>query len=263
MNMTRIAKTLATLAAVAIAFCGVPRLSAQQPNAQNTPANAQKPAANAQKPAANTQKPPANAPKPMANGPKPTPHSPKPMANSAKPMANAANAPKPGQAATAQKTPSAAHAKAAKPEGLKAGPPNTAATAKAVKPVPAVAKPEGRNSEATELVASKRDPFSPLVEESHGSASSGDHLPPGKAGLVISTVRIDGAVKSPTGMIAVLTNPEQRVYFVREGDHLYDGDVEKISLDGITFRESSRDAFGKPVERLVTKRIYPSAGEQQ
>jgi hypothetical protein len=39
--------------------------------------------------------------------------------------------------------------------------------------------------------------------------------------------------------------------------------VEKIGLDGVTFRENSKDAFGKSVERLVTKRIYPSAGEQQ
>ena len=33
-------------------------------------------------------------------------------------------------------------------------------------------------------------------------------------------------------MIAVVSNPEQRVYFVREGDRLYDGDVEKIGLRG-------------------------------
>jgi len=44
---------------------------------------------------------------------------------------------------------------------------------------------------------------------------------------------------------------------------LYDGDVEKIGLDGVTFKENSKDAFGKPVERMVTKRIYASAGEQQ
>ncbi|MGC1202948.1 MAG: hypothetical protein WA879_15475, partial [Candidatus Acidiferrales bacterium] len=61
----------------------------------------------------------------------------------------------------------------------------------------------------------------------------------------------------------VVSNPEQRVYFIREGDHLYDGTVEKIGLDGVTFRETSKDAFGKPVERVVTKRIYASAGEQQ
>jgi Tfp pilus assembly protein PilP len=127
--------------------------------------------------------------------------------------------------------------------------------------VPAAAT-EAPKREAPELVASKRDPFTPLVEVSRGTGST-EHLPPGKAGLVISSVHIDGAVKSATGMIAVLSNPEQRVYFVREGDHLYDGDVEKISLDGITFKERARDAFGNAVERLVTKRIYPSAGEQQ
>ena len=76
-------------------------------------------------------------------------------------------------------------------------------------------------------------------------------------------VRIDGTVRSPEGMLAVVSNPDQRVYFLREGDRLYDGDVEKIGLDGVTFKENSKDAFGKPVERLVTKRIYPSAGEQQ
>ena len=90
-----------------------------------------------------------------------------------------------------------------------------------------------------------------------------EHLPPGKAGLVITTVRVDGTVRSPEGMIAVLSNADQHVYFVREGDQLYDGDVDKIGLDGVTFRQNSKDAFGKPVERVVTKRIYASAGEQQ
>ena len=80
---------------------------------------------------------------------------------------------------------------------------------------------------------------------------------------MISTVRVDGTVRSQDGMIAVLSNADQHVYFVREGDHLYDGDVDKISLDGVTFQQNSKDAFGKPVERVVTKRIYASAGEQQ
>ncbi len=108
--------------------------------------------------------------------------------------------------------------------------------------------------------AGKRDPFLPLVNE---NKPSGPPLPPGKAGLVVATVRVDGTVRSPEGMLAVVSNPDQRVYFLREGDRLYDGDVEKIGLDGVTFKENSKDAFGKPVERLVTKRIYPSAGEQQ
>jgi Tfp pilus assembly protein PilP len=108
--------------------------------------------------------------------------------------------------------------------------------------------------------AGKRDPFLPLVNE---HKTGGPPLPPGKAGLVVATVHVDGTVSSPNGMLAVVSNPDQRVYFLREGDRLYDGDVEKIGLDGVTFKENSKDAFGKQVERTVTKRIYPSAGEQQ
>jgi Tfp pilus assembly protein PilP len=127
-------------------------------------------------------------------------------------------------------------------------------------------EPVAKPAEAPVAVAresvNKRDPFAPLISQ-RKDAGGGLHLPPGKAGLVISTVRVDGAVHSPSGMIAVVSNPENSVYFIHEGDRLYDGDVEKIGLDGVTFRENSKDAFGKPVERMVTKRIYASAGEQQ
>ncbi len=109
-------------------------------------------------------------------------------------------------------------------------------------------------------LAGKRDPFVALVNNAKGG---GEHLPPGKAGLVIGTLIVQGTVQGANGMIAVVANPDQRVYFVREGDRLYDGDVEKISLDGVTFQQNTKDAFGKPIERTVVKRIYPSAGEQQ
>jgi hypothetical protein len=114
----------------------------------------------------------------------------------------------------------------------------------------------------TQPTAGHRDPFTALITEKKPETGK-ENLPPGKGGLVISTVRVDGTVRSGAAMIAVLSNPDERVYFVREGDHLYDGDVEKIGLDGVTFRENSKDAFGKPVERTVTKRIYASAGDQQ
>ena len=145
-----------------------------------------------------------------------------------------------------------APAKTAAPQTKAASGPTKATSAS---PAQAVAQ----NEEST---TAKRDPFNPLITEHKDSAAA--HLPPGKAGLVVSTVRVDGTVRNGDGMmIAVLSNPEEHVYFAREGDHLYDGDVEKISLDGVTFRESSKDAFGKPVERVVTKRIYASAGAQQ
>jgi Tfp pilus assembly protein PilP len=132
--------------------------------------------------------------------------------------------------------------------------------APAAKAQSSAAAPAAKADAKSETVLAKRDPFVPLVNEKKGG---GPALPPGKAGLVIATVRVDGTVKAASGMLAVVTNPDQRTYFIREGDRLYDGDVEKIGLDGVTFKENSKDAFGKPVERLVTKRIYPSAGEQQ
>ena len=110
--------------------------------------------------------------------------------------------------------------------------------------------------------AAKRDPFLPLITEKKDTGNV-EHLPPGRAGLQIATVEVEGAVRSADGMIAVVANPERHVYFIREGDRLYDGDVEKIGMDGVTFRQSSKDAFGRPVDRAVTKRIYASAGEQQ
>jgi hypothetical protein len=127
--------------------------------------------------------------------------------------------------------------------------PKAAPAANAAAPNPAVVK------------VAERDPFVPLVTVQ--KAGGGPALPPGKAGLVVATIRVDGAIRSSNGMFAVVTNPDQRVYFLREGDQLYDGDVEKIGLDGVTFKEVSKDAFGKSVEKIVTKRIYPSAGEQQ
>src|SRR5260370_58866 len=108
----------------------------------------------------------------------------------------------------------------------------------------------------------RRDPFESLLGGGR-SGGSKEPLPPGKAGLQVSTLRLDGVVRAPNGMIAVVSNPQARTYFLREGDQLYDGRVEKIAMDGVSFHEVGKDAFGKPVERHGNKRIYASAGEQQ
>jgi hypothetical protein len=154
-------------------------------------------------------------------------------------------------AAGAQSAPAKNAARKAKAVSSKASAPAASSDADTSAAAPASKK---------DVITAKRDPFQPLVSDTkplHGP------LPPGKAGLIIATVHVDGTVRSPSGMLAVVSNEDRRVYFIREGDKLYDGDVEKIGLDGVTFKENSKDAFGKPVERMVTKRIYQSAGEQQ
>jgi Pilus assembly protein, PilP len=124
------------------------------------------------------------------------------------------------------------------------------------------ASAEGGDAQAGgEGKLARRDPFESLISRQESGPAK--NLPPGKAGLQVSTLRLDGIVKSSNGMIAVVSNPQSRTYFLREGDQLYDGRVEKIAMDGVAFHEIGKDAFGKPVERQVNKRIYASAGEQQ
>lgn len=173
------------------------------------------------------QTPPAPAQKPQASKPAQTP---------AKPAA------KPPEKAAAKGT--QVVPKKPKKAAKKAAAPGTAAPA------------EG------ETKIARRDPFESLIgrQQKQGQALPGV---PGKPGLVIATLRLDGVVRTPDVMIAIVTNPQQRTYFLREGDQLFDGRVEKIMMDSVSFHEVGKDAFGKPVERQVNKRLYPSPGETQ
>jgi hypothetical protein len=183
---------------------------------------------------------------------------------------------KPQAQTAAKKKPSAAPQAAASPKTAKAAKKRTARKPKAPKPEQAAqpAQPASENAppEASAVAEAsaggegkiaRRDPFESLVGRQKAQEAAAKNLPPGKAGLQVSTLRLDGIVKAPNGMIAVVTNPQSRTYFLREGDQLYDGRVEKIAMDGVSFHEVGKDAFGKPVERQVNKRIYSSAGEQQ
>jgi hypothetical protein len=140
------------------------------------------------------------------------------------------------------------------------------ASKSATSPAPSGSAADGAGpaeSAPAEPKVARRDPFESLVGREKANAEASKNLPPGKAGLQVASLRLDGIVKSGNGMIAVVTNPQSRTYFLREGDQLYDGRVEKIAMDGVSFHEIGKDAFGKPVERQVNKRIYSSAGEQQ
>ena len=70
-------------------------------------------------------------------------------------------------------------------------------------------------------------------------------------------------VRTADGMVAVVSNPQDSVYFIHDGDHIFDGVVEKIGIDDVTFRQESKDAFGRTIDRDVAKRLYPIAGDEQ
>ena len=236
--------------------------TAQQPAKPSTPTTAKPGTPAPAKPAAPTPaKPASQTPaKPAAQAPaKPAAQTP------AKPATAAAT--KPGPQVVKPTAPAAAKPAAAAPATPGAKPAGKPGKKKGAAK-PSVEKAAGsagapKPAAESEVKAARRDPFESMLAHSQGGKGN-PNLPPGKAGLQVSTLRLDGIVRSPNGMIAVVSNPQSRTYFLREGDHLYDGSVEKITMDGVSFHEEGKDAFGKPMERQVSKRIYStSSGEQQ
>jgi Tfp pilus assembly protein PilP len=169
------------------------------------------------------------------------------------------------QSSSAAQTPAPAPAQAttSKSSGKKGKSRKPAASTTASAPAADASAAPAAPAAPPEPKVARRDPFESLIGAQKAAAEMSKNLPPGKAGLQVASLRLDGIVKSSNGMIAVVTNPQARTYFLREGDQLYDGRVEKIAMDGVSFHEIGKDAFGKPVERQVNKRIYSSAGEQQ
>ena len=175
----------------------------------------------------------AQAGQPAAAAPaKPAPAPVKPAAAPAKPVASK-QADAPAKSATAPAKPGAAAS---------------------AKPAAASAKPVA--------AAARRDPFDPLVDKEKAGNAIPANLPPGKAGLMVATLNLDGIVRGPSGMIAVVSNPQMRVYFLHQGDQLYDGQVGTITMEAVSFHQMGKDPFGAVIERDLTRRLYPSPGEQ-
>jgi Tfp pilus assembly protein PilP len=197
-----------------------------------------------------------------------TPGAPRPQVSMASQTSQKAAAPaaKPGPSPSKPDTKTAAKSSTGPAKTTAKAPAKSAAKAPQAA-ASKTAQPRKKSPSATEAAEretknARRDPFESLIARQQRQAQA---LPtvPGKPGLVISTLRLDGVVRTPDLMIAIVTNPQQRTYFLREGDQLFDGRVEKIKMDSVSFHEVGKDAFGKPVERQVNKRLYPSSGEKQ
>lgn len=143
----------------------------------------------------------------------------------------------------------------------------TAAPKKAAEPTAsqAAAKPVSGQAEG-----GKRDPFLiPLPSQKGDLAGMGPDetgpLPPGKRGLVIGQLMLEGIVRQETSntMIAVVDNSSNRAYFLRENDEVYNGVVSKITPDSVYFTENFRDLNGQMTSRQVVKRLGSGSGENR
>jgi Tfp pilus assembly protein PilP len=268
MRLAKLSRNLLPLALSAVlATCA---LAQDSPNAQSNaardqlkqvPGNSQPPtAAKASAPTPAMQAAPAPAAAKQA-APAPTPAKPAaPVpAKAPAPAKESAKAPAKAPASAADSTKAPAKVPAPPKDSAKA--PAPAADSTKVAAVTSPKLPVEKPAEEKPVV--RRDPFDTLLTKARAGTAPPENLPPGKAGLIVESLRINGIVSSPNGMIAIVSNSQNRVYFLRDGDKLYDGSVEKIALDAIAFHEIGKDAFGKPLERVVTKRLYPSSGEAQ
>jgi len=179
------------------------------------------------------------------------------------PATNSAKTPAPPAKGTAAQTTPSKNATTAPPKSAGAAPPSKQAPPKPVAKAPAKAPaPAPAKEEKSEPPVVRRDPFVTLVSKRQGGEGENVHLPPGKAGLQVGTLVLQGIVSGPNGVIAVVANPQKSVYFLHAGDEIYDGRVDRIDMDGVTFTQVGKDAFGKPLERQVVRKLNPSSGEQ-
>ena len=104
----------------------------------------------------------------------------------------------------------------------------------------------------------RRDPFVNPITQQHAASSSA--CATGKRCLSIGQINLKGIIIAPEGMLAIIENGANRTYFLRVNDPLFDGMVERITRDSITFRENVSDSLGRPLgTREVVKKIVTPA----
>ena len=113
-----------------------------------------------------------------------------------------------------------------------------------------------------------RDPFKlpppprPEQEEKDDPKLPGNR-PPGAGGLLVEQLKLKGVVRdgATQKMIAVVTTTNNRAYFLREGEAVYDGVVSKITSDAVYFKGNIFDAKREVRSRQVVKTLSPAPGE--
>jgi len=101
----------------------------------------------------------------------------------------------------------------------------------------------------------RRDPFVSLALGL--DVLSPDVRPPGLAGMLIQEVSLRGIVKTVDGYIAMIQGTDNKSYFARQGERLYDGNIQSIDDRGIVFRQEINDPLRIEKFQQVEKTLHP------
>jgi len=107
----------------------------------------------------------------------------------------------------------------------------------------------------------RRDPFVSLNKRIEGGERG--PRPAGIEGFLIQELALKGVVRTPEGYISMLQGPDNKSYFVRLGQRVYDGAVVSIDDVSLTFRQDVTDPLSPVKTREVIKHLYPSEEARQ
>ena len=107
----------------------------------------------------------------------------------------------------------------------------------------------------------RRDPFKSLLKtQIDRKVPRPEERPEGVAGLLIDELQIQGIFVLDSGPVAqVISSASETSYLVRQGDQLWDGDVIRISLDEIVFKQTVNDPTALKPFREVVKKLSPDS----
>lgn len=105
-------------------------------------------------------------------------------------------------------------------------------------------------------IRGKRDPFISIIR---AQSAAGGTCTTGKKCLVIGQIELKGVVRTATEIIAVVQNAQNKTYFLRENDPVFNGKLVKIEPDQVVFRETVVDRVGRQSSRDIIKRILKPA----
>jgi hypothetical protein len=101
----------------------------------------------------------------------------------------------------------------------------------------------------------RRDPFVSLALGVN--VLPPDVRPPGLAGMLIQEVSLRGIVKTVDGYIAMIQGTDNKSYFAREGERLYDGNIQSIDDARVVFRQEINDPLRIEKFQTVEKTLHP------
>lgn len=101
----------------------------------------------------------------------------------------------------------------------------------------------------------RRDPFVSLALGVN--VLPPDVRPPGLAGMLIQEVSLRGIVKTQDGYIAMIQGTDNKSYFAKTGERLYDGNIQSIDDAKVVFRQEINDPLRIEKFQQVEKSLHP------